>query len=138
MDNETALMLFNGSHVHPKDAHILLFKLVLEELINLTKALCAKELIMSCARKLLLASIDVLSANRYEKSKLLDSLIANYRVHSEALVTLECALLAKKESQVVSSTFVREVIDEAYKNLAYASNHLQNALDELDEFNKAI
>ena len=69
--------------------------------------------------------------------KLETALIKAIRTHSEVLSVLERAL-AEKDSTVVSSKFVREVIDEAYKNLAYASNHLQNALDELDEFNKAI
>ncbi len=102
---------------------------------TLSKLVLKELLIMSRARILLLETLGVLHTCQYENSTLLAFLIANYRVHSEALVTLERALLAKKESQVVSSTFLRKVIDEAYKNLAYASNHLQNALDE---FNKSI
>ena len=80
---------------------------------------------------------DSSSSNPKITTKLADNYARAINTYSEVLSVLELAL-SEKGSTVVSAGFVREVIDEAYKNLAYASNHLQNALDELDEFNKAI
>ena len=49
--------------------------------------------------------------------------------YSEVLSVLKRAL-AEKDSTVVSATFVREVIDEGYKNTLYSFKYLCIAFDE--------
>jgi len=61
---------------------------------------------------------------------LADNYTRAIRTHSEVLSVLKLALSKKGSSTVVSAGFVREVIDEAYKNTLYSFKYLRIAFNE--------